>query len=173
MAQFLSGMVPTADEFNGLVTKVYECTSALTKNADTALEAVPGLTFAVETGYVYYCVALISYTGPAAADIQFDWDRTGSVASADIIRFIIGLASGTSTNADSNVTMPRREGDTDQVIGADGGTGSAATTYIEHLVITPSGDGTVQFRAAQAVSTASNTFVRTQSRLIVTRGIAG
>lgn len=147
--------------------KLYVCTSQLDLTT-TTMTNVPNFSFPVETGWSYYAVALVSYTGPTGADVKFDWSRSDGIENTDIRRFIIGLAAGTTTNMDSNILMPRRDGDTDQVVGADGGTGSGATTYLEHVVIIPSADGTVGLRAAQSSATGT-TSISVASRLFVQR----
>lgn len=155
--------------FNEIQTwpRLYVCTSNLNLT-DTTMTDVPNFKFQVEPGWAYYATVMISYTGPTAADIKFDWTRDNGIISTDIRRFIIGLAAGTTTNMNSSVLMPRRDGDTDQTVGADGGAGSGATTYLEHVVIIPSVKGNVGFRAAQAADTGT-TEITTASRLFVQR----
>lgn len=159
--------------YNGIqldpITWVY-VTTGLSKTNDT-LEEVPGFVFPVELGYAYVVHALIAYTGPTNADIQFDWSRSGGVENSDIRRFIIGLATDTATNMNSTVLLPRRDGDTNQQVGADGGAGSGSTSYIEHVVVIPSGDGIIGFRAAQVSTSETPTNITTASRLVVTRGL--
>lgn len=149
--------------------EIYTCTSQLDVTT-TGLSDIPGLTFSVVSGEVYYVVALIACTGTTAGDLRFDWDFTGMV-SADMRRWTLGLALGTTTNQDSNVTMARRDGGTDVGVGGDAGTGSGSTAYTEHIIIEPSASGTVKMRAGQnAASGTSSVF--TQSRLVVFRSIA-
>lgn len=149
---------------------IYVCTSQLDATT-TTLANIPGLTFNVVSGKYYYVQALISCSGPTAGDLRFDWDFTG-IVSADIRRWTLGAATSITTNQDTNVTIARRDGSTDVLVGGDGGTGSSATSYMEFIVIEASANGSVQMRMAQS-SASGTSSVFTQSRLVVWEGILG
>lgn len=129
-------------------------TADVTKNADTTLADLTGLSFSVLSGEVWAFAAFSYTTGSVAAGLKYTVTAPGSTTG----RF--GVAgSGAPLSAGSTTTF--------------GGTidcaGSATTNAIITGYLTAGGNGTIQIQGAQSSSTASDTVFLTSSWLVAVR----
>lgn len=129
-------------------------TADVTKNANTTLADLTGLSFSVLSGEVW-AFAVFSYTtGSTSAGLKY------SVTAPALTTGRFGVAgSGAPLSAGSTTTF--------------GGTidcgASATTNAIITGYITAGGDGTIQIQGAQSSSTAADTVFLTNSYLIALR----
>lgn len=142
------------DNLNYLYLVTARQTADVTKNANTTLADLTGLSFAVLSGEVWVFAAFSFTTGSVTAGLKYTVTAPGSTTG----RF--GVAgSGAPLSAGSTTTF--------------GGTidcaGSAATNAVITGYLTAGGNGTIQIQGAQSTSTASDTVFLTNSFLYALR----
>lgn len=126
--------------------------NTFTKNNDTTLANITGLTINLAASSRYMFIASLDYTSSSVADLKFDF---GPPASAVGLFFMNFLTTAGAVSASFFTT-----GATPISIGGNGG--GVMIAAMQGMITTTTAD-VIQFRAAQNTAEVSNTTIATDS----------
>lgn len=133
--------------------------------SDVTLEDVTGFLIPFVGNATYEVEGTILYDASTTADFRLGFSATVAITSFNWSTF--GLTTGATNHIGSINCRNRTLADDDQSGGA--GVGTIVVCRPKGTLITSSTAGSLQFRAAQGVSDATNTTVRAGSMLKLTR----
>jgi uncharacterized membrane protein len=161
VANPLAGQIIRASDVISPIVVIKSATEVV--NNSTAYQNDDELFYAMTAGYIYNVAAIISVTGPTAADIKTAWSFSGTLN--DSTRNVIGPDSGSTSSSSTSVALQPHAITTTHVYGTNAG----ASWIREELYLDVLTAGTLQLTWAQSTATASDTSVLAASRLLVTR----
>jgi len=133
----------------------FRTTSNFTKNSNTTLSDVTGLAFAVAAGKTYAFVLYIMHTGAGAADWKATFTGPASPTSIVFLNTSFQTTGGPAVAFGTQIDWPTSAAP------------NAQTETIHGYLVNGANAGTVQFQAAQLVSTGSNSIIYSGSWGIV------
>lgn len=157
-----AGHIPTPTEFNALdrVISAYRTSDATPINASTTLIPDTQIVLPMAASAIYEIRGRLIYTSGSIPDYRFGWTfPTGLTMSYSVL----GVAVGTSvwaTYTNGETDLPALEG---------AGTGVSRDTWLNGLVFVGSTPGNLILRHSQLTSNASDTVLKSNSHVILTR----
>lgn len=170
MATFLAGQKLRASELNDIGITAY-CTTDVTKNANTTLGDVTGMSVSLAANAQYAVDGWLYWQSNPTADIKFGWTVPSGTTG---FWSIIGPRVDTAPVAGSERINHTDYGtvatsSTLSAAGDDEFTGTVFISAVPHCYFTTTNAGTLQLQFAQNTSNASNTIIKTGSWMRVTR----